>query len=386
MTFAVIPMTPRTLSWWRDERDDIEFDPIYQRKAAIWSDKQKQYLIDSILNGFDIPKVYVADFTILNSPLNQTKKHYAVIDGKQRMLSIIEFYDGRFNLARDFVYQDDPGLMLAGLSYHDLMQKHPRIARKFDNYSLTVMSVITDDESKINDLFVRLNISKPLTGAELRNAMTGTVPELIRELASHPFFQTKIRFGTGRSQDRNSAAKLLLIEHRGSLVDTKKVHLDQLAREFMLMQSNERVEEDNNVDSDAFDETDAENSITEAVEETENPDINRSAQRTRFVLDLMNSIFMDKDPILIQQAQIPVIYWLVRSLENELLPKVRPFLVSFQEARRAQKQEISEMQRDVELADYELMSRTSNDAFSIKIRYKILNRRFNDFVKNSAGI
>jgi hypothetical protein len=384
MAFTVIPMQPRTLSWWRDERDDVEFDPVYQRKGHIWSDKQKQYLIDSILNGFDIPKVYVADFTILNSQLNQTKKHYAVIDGKQRMLAIIDFYEGRFTLANDFVYQDDPSLALAGLSYQDLVKNHPRIARKFDNYSLTVMSVITDDEGKINDLFVRLNTSKPLTGAELRNAMTGTVPDLIRDLAAHTFFQAKIRFGTGRSQDRNTAAKLLLIEHRGALVDTKKAHLDQLAREFRVTPTTTTaVDNDDDIDAedDAFEESDAEEAITEAVEKTENPDISRSAERVRAVLNRLNTIFIDRDPLLVQQAQVPVIYWLVRGLDEKVLAKVRPFLVQFEELRRSNKTQAAAGKPDAELAQYELMARTSNDASSIKLRYQTLSRRFDDFVQ-----
>jgi len=33
----------------------------------------KQYLIDSILNGFDVPKIYVADFTWGDSPLHSQK-------------------------------------------------------------------------------------------------------------------------------------------------------------------------------------------------------------------------------------------------------------------------------------------------------------------------
>src|SRR5882672_4433010 len=100
-------MPPRTLSWWRDEKDDIDLEPVYQRKGHIWSDIQKQYLIDSILNGFDVPKIYVADFTFLNSNLNQSKKKYAVIDGKQRLLAIYGFFDGQLTLARDFEYLDD---------------------------------------------------------------------------------------------------------------------------------------------------------------------------------------------------------------------------------------------------------------------------------------
>ena len=59
----------------------------------------------------------------------------------------------------------------------------------------------------------------------------GAVPEIIRDLVTHSFFTTKIKFSTQRSQDKNLAAKLLLIEHRGQMVDTKKAHLDRLVGE-----------------------------------------------------------------------------------------------------------------------------------------------------------
>jgi uncharacterized protein with ParB-like and HNH nuclease domain len=59
-------------------------DPPYQRRGRLWSLTDKAYLIDSILNGYDIPKFYVADFTWGKSALNRRKLPYAIIDGKQR--------------------------------------------------------------------------------------------------------------------------------------------------------------------------------------------------------------------------------------------------------------------------------------------------------------
>lgn len=372
MSFQVIPMPAKTLSWWRDERDDVDLEPIYQRKGHIWSDRQKQYLLDSILNGFDVPKMYVADFTFLNSSLNPKRKKYAVIDGKQRLLSIFDFFDGKITLAPDFVYLEDAALRLGNLSYQDLATNYPRIARRFDNYSPTVMSVITDDEGKINELFVRLNSSKPLTGSELRNAMTGKVPDLIRELVEHSFFASRIKFNTSRSQDKNVAAKLLLIEHRGALVDTKKAHLDALVQE---------TDGDAEQEAEEFTDADAESSIIESVEETENPDITRSAARVSATLDKMSTVFIDKDPLLTQQAQIVVYYWLVRSLDaTSDLGKVREFLVRFDDDRKANKAKSID-QRDPELNDFELMARTSNDASSIKRRHQILLRRFEEFLR-----
>jgi len=372
MTFQVIAMPPRTLAWWRDERDEVDLDPVYQRKGHIWSEKQQQYLIDSIINGFDIPKLYVADFTFLDSKLNIKKKKYAVIDGKQRLTTILNFFDGLLVLSKDFLYLEDPALKVQGFSYGDLAKNYPKIARRFDNMSLTVMSVITDDEADINELFIRLNSSKPLTGAELRNAMSGIIPQLIRNLAGHTFFTNRIKFNVVRSQDRNTAAKLLLLEHRGTIVDTKKAQLDALTTEAFSIVSEEATDADEARISAAFE---------EAAEETQSTNVEQSASRTRTILDRLTSIFIEADELLRRQADIIVIYWLVRSTDPGLDKVVRPFLIKFELDRSANKAHKSSEQKNPEINEYELMARTSNDAGSIRIRHQILRRRFASYCK-----
>ena len=192
--FTVRQFEARTLSWWSEQREVIDFDPPYQRRGGLWSPSDKAFLIDSVLNEFDIPKMYIADFTFGPAPFNEKNTRYAVIDGKQRFESIFDFFDGQLVLARDFAYVRDPSLRLAWLSYRDLRANYPRVASQFDNFNLTVMSVITDEEGKINELFVRLNRNKTLTGPEIRNAMEGLVPKLFRRLAAHPVLTECVSF------------------------------------------------------------------------------------------------------------------------------------------------------------------------------------------------
>ena len=59
--FKVRQFEARTLSWWYDQRDTIDLNPPYQRRGGLWSAREKSYLIDSILNDYDIPKLYLAD-------------------------------------------------------------------------------------------------------------------------------------------------------------------------------------------------------------------------------------------------------------------------------------------------------------------------------------
>lgn len=162
--FKVTHFDPKTLKWWWTQRNKIDMSPSYQRHGRLWSKTDKAFLIDSILNEYDVPKIYVADFTFGHSPLNRSRMSYAIIDGKQRLEAIFDFFSGELVLDERFMLEEAPNLKLGGLGYPDLRKTHPDVADIFDNFPLSVMRVITDDETKINELFVRLNRSKPLTG------------------------------------------------------------------------------------------------------------------------------------------------------------------------------------------------------------------------------
>lgn len=344
--FTIQPFSARTLSWWNTQRKKIDFAPSYQRKGGIWSTEDKAYLVDSILNGYDIPKFYLADFTYANSALNEKGKSYAVIDGKQRFEAIFDFFDGKLVLDQRFSYEPDPRLKLGGLGFRDLKSRYPEVASVFENFNLSVMSVITDEEGTINDLFVRLNRSKPLTGSEIRSAMSGVVPQLIEKIARHPFFKTRIRFSTKRKQEYNAAAKILLIEFRGKFVDTKRTYLDRFVQEGVKSQT-----------------TSAE----------------RAADKVKEVLDAMTRVFTRKDQLLSSQGPMTLYYWFVRS-HLDKAEGIREFLVRFDSHRSQNRKRIQEGKKaDEELLRFDLLSRSINDQGSLVERYIILENRFQAF-------
>jgi hypothetical protein len=344
--FSVRDHATRSLRWWYTHRREIDFDPPYQRKGKIWSTADKAYLIDSILNGYDVPKIYMADFTISNTRLNQELLPYAIIDGRQRFEAIYDFFEDRIGLNEDFSADFDPSLTLGGLRYSDLRNSYPEVLERFEEFNLHVMSVITDDDAKINELFVRLNRSKPLTGAEIRNAMSGAVPRAIRTITNHAFFSEYIKFSTQRGQDKNTAAKLLLIEFRGRFVDVKRFQLDRFVEEGIASETDE---------------------------------FGVAAERVNSVLDAMVNVFVRRDPLLSSQGLVPVYYWLVRSVGPR--PDLREFLVAFDRQRKANS-ELAETQperADQELLAFDLLNRNTNDQKSLRGRFEILARRYQLF-------
>jgi len=324
-------------------------DPSYQRRGRLWSDADKAYLIDSILNGYDVPKIYMADFSWGASKLNAKKLPYAIIDGKQRFEAIFDFFDNKVSLNDDFVYISDPSLKLAGLGYKDLAANHPQIAEEFDNYNLDVMSVAAPKVDPINELFVRLNRSKALTGAEIRNAMSGPAPEVIRQMAKHEVFKTNVSFTVKRGEDLNAAAKLLIFEYSGKPVETKKTNLDAFVKQ--VQKKDERGKK-----------------------------LELSARRGVDVLTGMSGIFLPHDKLLGSSGIFPVYYWFIRGINSAQYHKVRSFLLEFEreraENRRITAEEPNSTKIDRELDQYDKYNRSTNDQTSHIERIKILQRRF----------
>ncbi len=346
----ISPHKPMTLIWWSKNRKQIDFEPPYQRRGRLWSPADKAYLIDSIINGFDVPKLYLADFQFGQSSLNTARLPYAIIDGKQRLEAVFDFFDNNLTLRADFVYKKQNSLHLGGLSLRDLKNNYPSVADDFENASLDIMSVFAEQEDDIHEIFVRLNRSKPLTGAEVRNAVVGPVPEIIRTLASHDFFLENIKFGVSRAGDLNAAAKVLLFEYFGILMPTKKTNLDEFAAE-------------KQIDRDKLE---------------------LASRRVIDTLDVMAEVFIPRDSLMGSAGIFPVYYWFVKNTDAESQGHIREFLVWF-ENERCENRERQKMQQGADLdpifARFDTLNRSTNDQQSHIGRFDILTRVFKIWLK-----
>lgn len=359
-TLRVIQHAPETVLWWYEQWKNgrLDLNPTFQRKAGLWSVQKKAHLIDSILNDFDVPKFYIADFALSQSKLNENHIPYAVIDGKQRFEAIFGFLEGAYPLNKSAVYDADEAIEIKKLKYAQLATAYPPVARKLLDYKPVIMSIATDDDSKIFEMFVRLNSGEAVNGAERRNAQSGPIPELVRELVGHPFLANRIRFGKKRMAEFNLAAKLLLIEASEALVDTKARNLDAFVQ---------RAAEETGA-TGWSEQTTAQVAASERYNEV--------VTRVIAVLERMSEAFVPSDALLSSAGHIPVYYWLVRN-HNQVEHNLRDFLKEFN-------QQVLETMRlakeggggvDQDLLNYYTQSRTTNDAQSLRGRYVFLVRR-----------
>lgn len=339
----------KTAYGWYERRLTVDLAPDYQRRGKLWRARSKSYLVDSMINGFDVPKLYVADLSLLPDDMGASGMNYAVIDGRQRLETLFEWFDGSLRLAKDFIFRRDPTREAAGMNSHDLASVHPDMAAAVENFHLDVMQVVADSRDEITQLFIRLNQSKPLTGAETRNAMEGVAPAVIRELAKHEFFKDRIAFSVDRGGDQNTAAKVLLMESAGEFVDVKRRRLDLFVRD-----------------------------IAEEVDKSNvgKVGLRRAAASARSVFDDMTEVFRTHDPLLRSQGQVPVYYWLIRDLGPA--DGLRRFLVDFESMREANRKRIGEVGTsgniDRELLRYDQFNRSVNDQHSLRGRFEILSR------------
>jgi hypothetical protein len=327
------------------ERDEINLSPEYQRSGGVWTRVKRQLLIDSILNDYDIPKLYFHHLG--EKGFKQTRKRYAVIDGRQRLETIWSFMDGDFALSGDFEYQRNPDLDLAGLTYEEIAQMHPKIRIKFDSFVLPIVTVEVeeDDIDLIEDMFSRLNEAVPLNAAEKRNAIGGDFVSAINAISRHDYFRTRVKFNDSRYKHREVAARLLLLEdylnERGTIIDTKREYLDGLAKR-MRTDHKARVI-----------------SIRESVLR---------------VLDYMRDTFTLSDDLLSAQGIQTVYYLLFRTAlhtgNTEKLTRIK--LANFRTALAENREKAAQEYEDAEfkLLEFDRLNQQgTNDASSIKERY-----------------
>jgi hypothetical protein len=346
-TIKTYPFPNSSILRLNSEKDQINVAPEYQRQGGVWNLEKKQLLIDSILNDYDIPKLYFHNLTEQQKIASNLCYDYSIIDGRQRIETIWEYIDGQFPLSEDFEYLVDPKVKAAGLTYTDLAKEYPKIKIRFDSYTLPVILVETDDIDLIEDMFSRLNEAVPLNSAEKRNSFGGPMAKTIRDLAAHDLFLNKVRFGNNRYQHREMAARLLWIEESllttNKIIDTKKWYLDKMVFDYRDQMKDPQKVYDSCVDT----------------------------------LDEMNMVFTKSDTLLTAQATMPIYFLIFKKakekglLNNISRGKLLQFIEKLKENRTVAENDITKANFDYLEFD-RLTQQGTSDASSIKERERIL--------------
>jgi len=153
--------TSQDISWFLDlnQRNQLNLTPPYQRRS-VWTRKDRKFFLDTIFRDYPCPPIF------LHKTLDEKGVNiYHVVDGKQRLETIIRFITNEISIDKNF-----GDVNLDGKKWKDL-ESSSEIKKKFWDYVLTVEFIDTVDGLIVNEVFDRLNRnSRRLERQELRHA------------------------------------------------------------------------------------------------------------------------------------------------------------------------------------------------------------------------
>ena len=359
MKIRTVRIPELTITKFKRMQEVIDDNPPYQREGGIWGEDTRAGLIDSIINGFDLPKLYFEKATVRRLTPSGLTYQYAVVDGKQRLEAISEFIADDLRLAEDFRFFEDDSVRAGGMTVSELSVHYPLLTQRFYDFELPVVSVSTDSGDLIEELFQRLNASSALTAAERRNAISGATRDAANILASHDVLVRCSPIRNARFKYRELSAKFLAIEHqmatKGRVIDTKAATLYDLFA--------------------------ATHSVPPKISSR---DMQSYEVIVRKTLDRMSHIFLENDQLLSSIGTV-VVYYIVLRDDKLDFSTDRKSLLHFEEIRR----DASRMSEDdpqysstfnVRLREYNALVQSTNDGSALARRAQILH----SFLSNRA--
>lgn len=211
---------------WHDD-GELKLNPKFQR-GSVWSAQARTYLIDSILRGYPLPKLLLR--TAVDRDSRRTVRD--VVDGQQRLRTIIAFSDGKLALgakAKD----------LRGKKYADLDDE---LKDRFLSYKLTCEQLLNADDEDVLEVFLRINsYAVPVTEAELRNArFDDAFSDLVKETI--PQLGEVWRLGVISERDRVRMVDQSLVAEGFSFLERGVIDGSEadITRYYQLVHSRER--------------------------------------------------------------------------------------------------------------------------------------------------
>lgn len=161
----------------------IRFDLEVQRRG-VWSVKQKQKLMDSLIHDWPVPAVYFVD---------KNDDSMWALDGQQRCRAITEFISGGYPLSDKIEdYFDEASgenIKIAGMKYDDLPQA---VKTDFNSRNVLAYNIKGATSEQIAEMFVRLNGGTPMKKIELTRVHAGAeTMSYVNDLSGHDFFTKK---------------------------------------------------------------------------------------------------------------------------------------------------------------------------------------------------
>lgn len=237
------------LSWFvdMDNQKRLDLNPPYQRRS-VWTASDRYYFLDTIFNNYPCPAVYV------QKEIGNDGPKYNVVDGKQRISTILNYYNNKFSLPKNFSIP-----RLSGKKFRHL-EKPDVIA--FYNYVFLVETLKASADAEWNEVFFRVNKNqKGLKEQELRHArFDGWFITRAEQEAENPkinpgLFWASVKISTPaksrRMKDIEFISMLMLVILENDLVGFPQANIDELYGKYDFDLSELPTEEDGSAEPDS---------------------------------------------------------------------------------------------------------------------------------------
>lgn len=232
MIKTTVNWTVKNLKSMNDDKHTLDFSHPIQRQSGQWDGDRlkKSLLIHSILTGYiPVPPVYC-----LKEAIDEKNYSYSILDGKQRLITIFDFIDGRYPLDEETpsVVVDDTVYELGGKYFTDLdIECQQELLR----FKFTIYGFEDADDDLIEEIFFRLNNSTPLSKPQKAMPLCGVEnAEFIKSILSDKFFSEICQFSSLQRRKSDDMCTLLqaimLLDNRYEGYDFASISADEIMR------------------------------------------------------------------------------------------------------------------------------------------------------------
>ncbi|MFH0889536.1 MAG: DUF262 domain-containing protein [Candidatus Aenigmatarchaeota archaeon] len=166
------------------KRGAIEF-PDYQREPNVWDSSQKSKLIDSIISDIPIPLIFLYE---------KNDGFFDCIDGRQRINSIVEFFNG------DVIVDDKC-----------IEDFNETTKERIENFKIPI-AIIEEgaEDQELREMFRRLQLGKPLNVGEKLHSLSGDMKDFVFKTAINYPFIKKVRIPKKRFSKEQIIAQICI--------------------------------------------------------------------------------------------------------------------------------------------------------------------------------
>jgi hypothetical protein len=158
-----------------DKNKQLTLNPSFQRRS-VWSDTARSYLMDTIVRGKPIPKVFLRQ--IINPTTKKSLRE--VVDGQQRLKTILSFVSDGFKISPKHNSE------LGGFYFSQLEEN---IQENILTYEISTDLLINMSNADVLDIFSRLNsYSVILNTQEKINASHFGAFKTLTERIGHKYY------------------------------------------------------------------------------------------------------------------------------------------------------------------------------------------------------